>query len=257
MWTRRWLRMKLVWACMTLWMALQKRKSILQVFNANIFHLTVSWPYFYTGEYKTILQLVGVLSHGKIAKRLTDRAVDLMQDVQNLRKAIYEFVTIPWYINIARLIRVYSSLYLATNWRLTHVKKAPSRRRNCGLLQSIICELSIKIESAASDGLLDIATEHWLCSPTTWSKCDNLEKGRKLHSPSGYANIEKSRCCSVEHLWINLLILVSSRCWHTIVHASLLYPWTLTSLYKLIYYIKIHTLNIFHLQFKRLRCHMI
>ncbi|KAF8969228.1 inositol hexakisphosphate-domain-containing protein [Flammula alnicola] len=44
------------------------------------------------GEYKTILQLVGVLSHGKIAKRLTDRAIDLMQDVQNLRKAIYEFV---------------------------------------------------------------------------------------------------------------------------------------------------------------------
>jgi hypothetical protein len=43
------------------------------------------------GEYKTILQLVGVLSHGKVAKRLTDRAVDLMQDVQNLRKAIYEY----------------------------------------------------------------------------------------------------------------------------------------------------------------------
>jgi len=42
------------------------------------------------GEYKTILQLVGVLSHGKVAKRLTDRAIDLMQDVQNLRKAIYD-----------------------------------------------------------------------------------------------------------------------------------------------------------------------
>ncbi|KAG6902829.1 hypothetical protein C0995_010714 [Termitomyces sp. Mi166 len=42
------------------------------------------------GEYKTILQLVGVLSHGKAAKRLTDRAIDLMQDVQNLRNAIYE-----------------------------------------------------------------------------------------------------------------------------------------------------------------------
>ena len=44
-----------------------------------------------SGEYKTILQLVGVLSHGKIAKQLTDRAIDLMQDVQNLRKAIYEY----------------------------------------------------------------------------------------------------------------------------------------------------------------------
>ncbi|KAH6913140.1 inositol hexakisphosphate-domain-containing protein [Coprinopsis sp. MPI-PUGE-AT-0042] len=43
------------------------------------------------GEYKTILKLVGVLSHGKVAKRLTDRAVDLMQDVQNLRKAIYDY----------------------------------------------------------------------------------------------------------------------------------------------------------------------
>lgn len=46
----------------------------------------------YIGEYKTILQLVGVLSHGKVAKRLTDRSIDLMQDVQNLRKAIYECV---------------------------------------------------------------------------------------------------------------------------------------------------------------------
>lgn len=42
------------------------------------------------GEYKTILQLVGVLSHGRAAKRLADRAIDLMQDVQNLRKAIYD-----------------------------------------------------------------------------------------------------------------------------------------------------------------------
>ncbi len=47
------------------------------------------------GEYKIILQLVGVLSHGKTAKRLTDDAVDLMQDVQNLRKAIYECVIRP------------------------------------------------------------------------------------------------------------------------------------------------------------------
>ena len=44
------------------------------------------------GEYKVILQLVSVLSHGKLAKRLTDRAIDQMQDVQNLRKAIYECV---------------------------------------------------------------------------------------------------------------------------------------------------------------------
>lgn len=43
------------------------------------------------GEFKTILQLVGVLSHGKVAKRLTDNAIDLMQDVQNIRKAIYDY----------------------------------------------------------------------------------------------------------------------------------------------------------------------
>ena len=42
------------------------------------------------GEYKIILQLVGVLSHGKTAKQMADGAIDLMQDVQNLRKAVYE-----------------------------------------------------------------------------------------------------------------------------------------------------------------------
>ncbi|KAK1923782.1 inositol hexakisphosphate-domain-containing protein [Papiliotrema laurentii] len=44
------------------------------------------------GEYKTILQLVTVLSHGKQAKRVTDKVVNLMEGVQNLRKAVYEWV---------------------------------------------------------------------------------------------------------------------------------------------------------------------
>jgi len=43
------------------------------------------------GEYKVILQLVGVLSFGKLAKRITDVAIDRMQDVQNLRVAIYDY----------------------------------------------------------------------------------------------------------------------------------------------------------------------
>ncbi|GJN93415.1 hypothetical protein Rhopal_006470-T1 [Rhodotorula paludigena] len=43
------------------------------------------------GEYKLVLQLVGVLKHGKLAKRLTDRAIDDMEAVQNLRTAIYSF----------------------------------------------------------------------------------------------------------------------------------------------------------------------
>jgi len=61
-----------------------------------------------SGEYKTILQLVGVLSHGKIAKRLADRAVDLMQDVQNLRKAIYEYALLIFFISDSPVVNVLS-----------------------------------------------------------------------------------------------------------------------------------------------------
>ncbi|KNF00354.1 hypothetical protein PSTG_06525 [Puccinia striiformis f. sp. tritici PST-78] len=43
------------------------------------------------GEYKTILSLISVLQHGRLAKKLTDRAIDAMDSVQNLRKAIYDF----------------------------------------------------------------------------------------------------------------------------------------------------------------------
>ncbi|RSH87875.1 uncharacterized protein EHS24_000393 [Apiotrichum porosum] len=46
---------------------------------------------FLNGEYKTILQLVTVLSHGKQAKRLTDKIMNQMEGVQNLRKAVYDF----------------------------------------------------------------------------------------------------------------------------------------------------------------------
>lgn len=45
---------------------------------------------FAVGEYKIILQLVGILSHGKLSKRIADRAVNAMEDVQNLRQAVYE-----------------------------------------------------------------------------------------------------------------------------------------------------------------------
>lgn len=65
------------------------------------------------GEYKIVLQLIGVLQNGKLAKRLTDRAIEYvenltghsqagraerrlrtrsdMEAVQNLRTAIYTF----------------------------------------------------------------------------------------------------------------------------------------------------------------------
>ena len=44
--------------------------------------------YYLRGEYRCILQLVGVLTHGKLAKMLTDAAIDRMETIQNLRNAI-------------------------------------------------------------------------------------------------------------------------------------------------------------------------
>ena len=46
---------------------------------------------FLAGEYKVTLQLVGVLQYGRAAKRLADRAIDAMEAVQNLRRAVYDF----------------------------------------------------------------------------------------------------------------------------------------------------------------------
>jgi len=43
------------------------------------------------GEYKIILQLVSALTYGKLAKRLTDHAVNECDHMQNLRKAIYDY----------------------------------------------------------------------------------------------------------------------------------------------------------------------
>ena len=78
-------------------------------------------PRRFTGEYKIILQLVSVLSHGKLAKRLTDRAIDQMQDVQNLRKAIYEYV--PLHYNPHHSFSCYRVLSLATSSRCRHARR--------------------------------------------------------------------------------------------------------------------------------------
>ncbi|KAJ9126445.1 hypothetical protein QFC24_002188 [Naganishia onofrii] len=43
------------------------------------------------GEYKMILRLMSVLTHGKEAKRIADKAIDVMSGVQNLRQAIYDY----------------------------------------------------------------------------------------------------------------------------------------------------------------------
>lgn len=46
---------------------------------------------FQNGEYRIILQLVSVLSFGKLAKRLTGQAMNMCDHMQNLRKAIYDY----------------------------------------------------------------------------------------------------------------------------------------------------------------------
>ncbi|GAA5805134.1 inositol hexakisphosphate-domain-containing protein [Helicostylum pulchrum] len=43
------------------------------------------------GEYRVILQLVSVLAYGKLAKRLTDQAINMCDHMQNLRRAIYDY----------------------------------------------------------------------------------------------------------------------------------------------------------------------
>lgn len=43
------------------------------------------------GEYKIILQLISVLQFGKLGKKLTDRAIDICEHIQNLRLAIYDY----------------------------------------------------------------------------------------------------------------------------------------------------------------------
>ncbi|CAO0803096.1 unnamed protein product [Mucor circinelloides] len=43
------------------------------------------------GEFKIILQLVSMLTYGKLAKRLTDKAINMCDHMQNLRKAIYDY----------------------------------------------------------------------------------------------------------------------------------------------------------------------
>ena len=87
------------------------------------------------GEYKTILQLVGVLSHGKMAKRLTDQAIDLMQDVQNLRKAIYEYV-IP---TPAKFALTSLGSLAATSSRSTPPRRAAPSSGNCSISASTTC----------------------------------------------------------------------------------------------------------------------
>lgn len=46
---------------------------------------------YYNGEFKIILQLISMLTYGKLAKRLTDKAINMCDHMQNLRKAIFDY----------------------------------------------------------------------------------------------------------------------------------------------------------------------
>ncbi|RCI04172.1 hypothetical protein CU098_006507 [Rhizopus stolonifer] len=46
---------------------------------------------YHNGEFKIILQLMSMLTYGKLAKRFTDRAINMCDHMQNLRKAIFDY----------------------------------------------------------------------------------------------------------------------------------------------------------------------
>ncbi|KAJ8323879.1 hypothetical protein O5D80_007110 [Batrachochytrium dendrobatidis] len=46
---------------------------------------------FKSGEYQIVMQLIAVLQYGKLAKFLTDKAIDMSEHMQNLRLAIFDY----------------------------------------------------------------------------------------------------------------------------------------------------------------------
>ncbi|KAG2207019.1 hypothetical protein INT47_008488 [Mucor saturninus] len=61
---------------------------VIKPMNSDVDYLKESYE---KGEFKIILQLVSMLTFGKLAKRLTDKAIDMCDHMQNLRKAIYDY----------------------------------------------------------------------------------------------------------------------------------------------------------------------
>ncbi|KNZ49561.1 hypothetical protein VP01_493g4 [Puccinia sorghi] len=103
------------------------------------------------GEYKIILSLISVLQYGRLAKKLTDRAIDAMDSVQNLRKAVYDFklraeaaepgsekqrkiltaATNYLYRLVHTRIWMYGSLIAFSNWLLERqLEAAPGEDKN-------------------------------------------------------------------------------------------------------------------------------
>lgn len=46
---------------------------------------------YHNGEFKIILQVISMLTYGKLAKCLTDKAINMCDHMQNLRKAIFDY----------------------------------------------------------------------------------------------------------------------------------------------------------------------
>ena len=100
------------------------------------------------GEYKTILQLVAVMSHGKIAKRLTDHAIDLMQDVQNLRKAIYEYVVcLMLFLRNALVLLP----FVVTSLRWMLARRAAPSNESFSISGSTTCKTYFRLGGAFED----------------------------------------------------------------------------------------------------------
>ena len=141
------------------------------------------------GEYKTILQLVGVLSHGKIAKRLTDRAIDLMQDVQNLRKAIYEFVL----SHFASLSLIWFFWGFSYKLKVDACEKGSSKERklrNITVNYLYVCSLFfVPLHFIWWEIGIDMV--RWSFSPIIWLRGGNRGKVRRRRSLNGFVSIGK------------------------------------------------------------------
>ena len=59
--------------------------------NLNVYDDDIEESHLLRGEYRIILQLMSVLSQGKLAKNIVDTAIDANQQMQNLREAIYTY----------------------------------------------------------------------------------------------------------------------------------------------------------------------
>ena len=74
---------------------IENTSFILDSTEQDNFHFTNSTDElrnrYLSGEWKVILQLIAVLQYGKLAKYVTDKAIDQCEHLQNLRVAIFDY----------------------------------------------------------------------------------------------------------------------------------------------------------------------